>query len=397
MKHKILIIHEYLGFFGGAEQSIYHTAKYIKNHFELTYVHSSTTELHSDLYSKNFESIYQIDFSSADDALIRKQLREILHIKKPNLIYMHKCLNIPAYETLLESRIPVIHMIHDHEVYCLRKSKYYPINRKICTHKAGLCCLFLGLAFLKYTPEGRLRFQQVHYFKHKKLVRLDQQFNASFAPSNYMQEELAIQGYDRNKIYIFPPVVPSEVNSDASFSKENKIFFVGKTVRGKGLDLLIKALTLINTPFKLIVLGDGSQLSYCKQLVKEMKIEESVDFEGFVPFEKIPDYLKDGSVGVVPSVWPEPFGMTGIEFMHSGLPVVGFNSGGIKDWLQDGVNGYLVPHMDIQGLANKIEYLLIHKDIAYKQGKAAKAFVFTHYQFKEHMARMIDFFRSMIQ
>ena len=46
---------------------------------------------------------------------------------------------------------------------------------------------------------------------------------------------------------------------------------------------------------------------------------------------------------VVPSIWPEPFGQVGIEAGFYGMPVVGFDVGGISDWLREGVNGFLAP------------------------------------------------------
>ena len=45
----------------------------------------------------------------------------------------------------------------------------------------------------------------------------------------------------------------------------------------------------------------------------------------------------------VPSVWPEPFGLVGLEAASAGLPAIAFDVGGISQWLKDGVNGFLVP------------------------------------------------------
>ena len=61
-------------------------------------------------------------------------------------------------------------------------------------------------------------------------------------------------------------------------------------------------------------------------------------------------------------MWPEPIATIGLEVMRYALPVVAFDSGGIKDWLHNGVNGYLVPWMDIDRYAARIDELLENKD-----------------------------------
>jgi glycosyltransferase involved in cell wall biosynthesis len=52
--------------------------------------------------------------------------------------------------------------------------------------------------------------------------------------------------------------------------------------------------------------------------------------------------LCEADLLLVPSVWPEPFGLVGVEAATAGLPSIAFDVGGIRDWLSDGVNGRLV-------------------------------------------------------
>jgi hypothetical protein len=64
--------------------------------------------------------------------------------------------------------------------------------------------------------------------------------------------------------------------------------------------------------------------------------------------------------------------MAGPEAILYGLPVVGFDAGGIKEWLIDGENGFLVPWMDTHSLASRIEDLLVYKRLAREMGQAGR-------------------------
>ena len=66
-----------------------------------------------------------------------------------------------------------------------------------------------------------------------------------------------------------------------------------------------------------------------------------INFPGWVGRPQVEALLKSSDLLVVPSLWPEPFGLVGPEAGNYGVPVAAFNVGGIHDWLLDGVNGYL--------------------------------------------------------
>ena len=99
-------------------------------------------------------------------------------------------------------------------------------------------------------------------------------------------------------------------------------------------------------------------------------------------------YFAHSDLLVVPSLWPEPFGLVGPEAGHSGLPAAAFDVGGIADWLKDGVNGYLAPGdpPSSEGLAKAITRCL--SDPAnyqcLRQGAIESA---RHFSMRTHVAR----------
>ena len=94
-----------------------------------------------------------------------------------------------------------------------------------------------------------------------------------------------------------------------------------------------------------------------------------VRFTGYLPADQMKSFYLEATAVAVTSVWPEPFGMVGPEAMKYGLPVVAFDSGGIRESLTDGENGFLVPWMDARTFASRLETLLKNKPLARHMGR----------------------------
>jgi len=100
-------------------------------------------------------------------------------------------------------------------------------------------------------------------------------------------------------------------------------------------------------------------------------------------------------VVVVSSVWPEPFGAVGLEGMRYGLPVVAFDAGGIKEWLIDGCNGFLIPWMDRAAFAAKVEQLLRDKPLARELGEHGRRAIAEHYEFSKYIDGLEELFERV--
>src|SRR5262249_52319043 len=155
--------------------------------------------------------------------------------------------------------------------------------------------------------------------------------------SDYVKEELLRNGFDAQKIEIHVPIrCWKDTGHVSSFNERNLLLYAGQIVRGKGVDILLRALAKIKAHFECLILGDGTYRAHCERLAARLGLEQKVHFRGFVLREELKNYYLESSVFLVSSVWPEPFGLTGPEAMRYGLPVVAFDAGGIREWLIDG-------------------------------------------------------------
>src|SRR5690606_30607458 len=127
-----------------------------------------------------------------------------------------------------------------------------------------------------------------------------------------------------------PP--PTKTAVAPTFSTENRLVYAGQLARGKGVDVLLRSLAHVKVPFQCIILGEGHHRPYCEALSQQFGLTDRVHFRGYVPQAELSSIYEGASMAVLSSVWPEPFGATGLEAMRCGLPVVAFDVGGIGDW-----------------------------------------------------------------
>jgi glycosyltransferase involved in cell wall biosynthesis len=305
--------------------------------------------------------------------------------------------NLEVIEALLASGRPLVRMVHDHDIYCMKSYKYAYFSRRPCLRPATPYCLFPCGAFLTRNREGLLPIKFVSYRAKKREIRLNQQFRRLVVVSDYMRQELLRNAFTSSQIEIHPPVPRMAADSlRSTFSDRNLIVFAGQIIRGKGVDVLLEALAHVRCRFECVILGDGSHRRACERLSRRLGLTGRVSFRGFVPQGELRDYYRECTVVAVSSVWPEPIATIGLEAMRYALPVVAFDAGGIKDWLSDGVNGFLVPWMDRAAFARRLEQLLLDKGLARQMGEKGLQIAEERFRFEDYVSDLERMFAQVI-
>lgn len=108
-------------------------------------------------------------------------------------------------------------------------------------------------------------------------------------------------------------------------------------------------------------------------------LEDHVEFLGWKSRAEFPKTLASGDVYAFPSIWEEPFSMSLLEAMAVGLPVVATATGGTPELIHDGVNGFLVPPDDPDGLADRLLMLLGNATLRREIGDSGRRLVSERY------------------
>lgn len=139
------------------------------------------------------------------------------------------------------------------------------------------------------------------------------------------------------------------------------LVYSGRLNEEKGILPLVQAVKqLANSKIKLLIIGDSNYgidkvpTPFVRRLQQEAEsIRDQVVFTGFIDYHQIPTYLKTADVAVVPSMWDEPFGLTVVEAMAAGLPLITTRSGGIPE-ICEGVATIVKRDNIVENLANAI-------------------------------------------
>ena len=158
---------------------------------------------------------------------------------------------------------------------------------------------------------------------------------------------------------------------DLGFSeKDFIIMYSGRINEDKGVIELIDAMFLLNDypTIKLMIIGGNfygnsvNEDDYVRLLKNKTKsIEDRITFTGYIPYKIVFDYLKVADIAVLPSMWDEPFGLTIVEAMAAGLPLITTRSGGIPE-ICEGVATIVNRDNIVNNLASAILDLYNHPE-----------------------------------
>src|SRR5882762_7337532 len=199
---KLLFVHQNLGALGGAEANIQITANELRSRgHTVALLHGPGTGRSEQAFRDTFSETFPL--SGADKT---ETATAVVDEFGPEVIYLHNLADLGVIEALLTAGVPVVRMVHDHAMYCMRGHKYNVFTRNICTRPASLYCVFPCGASISRNRQGGLPVSWVSYAAKRKEIRLNQQCERMVVYSDYCKEELIRNGFDAGKIHIHVPI-----------------------------------------------------------------------------------------------------------------------------------------------------------------------------------------------
>ena len=235
-------------------------------------------------------------------------------------------------------------------------------------------------------------------------------------------------GANPGKIHIIPSAVNTQVFRPVERRIARKrvgmaqepfvVVYVGRMLPRKDVRNVVRAVALLIDmceretrehetefpPIELLLVGGETiepdaqatpEIGALQQLVHKLHISEHVHFVGKRQQKELHNYYSAGDVAVT-TPWYEPFGLTPLEGMACGRPVIGSAVGGITYTIVDGETGYLVPPRDPQALANRLYELLVHPELRKRMGAEARTRVESEFTWPVVALRTSALYENML-
>jgi glycosyltransferase involved in cell wall biosynthesis len=214
------------------------------------------------------------------------------------------------------------------------------------------------------------------------------EYSALVVASAYVRQQALATGYPASQVRVLPYFTTPPEATPGPPGRPGTILFCGRVVPEKGLALLLQALARLDARWRLVVAGDGIASRDAKRLAARLQLADRIVFHGWASRQALQELYAEATVVAVPSLWPEPFGIVGIEAMAHARPVVAFAVGGIPEWLEHGVTGFLVPPYELDALADRLRACLESPELARTLGANGRARVESAFSASEHLERL---------
>jgi glycosyltransferase involved in cell wall biosynthesis len=311
----------------------------------------------------------------------RERLRELAADFRPDVVHVNR---LPRWEpvTWLSCEYPTVVFLHDHfPLACPGYGKFLKGAQGVCNRRVGPFCLVAP--WVQKCGSRRPWVHLARYATAQKGLTMPSRVSRFLVASRYMKAELTSNGIEAARVSVvgLPGPEPWGVAGGGE-----GILYVGRLTADKGAATLVEALSLLKPRPRAVFAGEGPLKAELADRAAALGLE--ADFCGWMGPEALQHAFEQAAVVVVPSLWPEPFGLVGLEAMAAARPIVAFDRGGIGEWLTDGENGRCLRESDPKALAEAMGGLLSDSALRRHMGERGREIVAARFSAGLHFDRL---------
>ncbi|HEX9774460.1 MAG TPA: glycosyltransferase, partial [Actinomycetota bacterium] len=287
---------------------------------------------------------------------------------------------------------PVVLAVHDHRLDCPVGTRYWAAWKRACDIRPGPWCLAYNVAAHCGSLKANATLRP--YVGWRAALRAARGLRIQVF-SHAVRALMTKAGIDEAAVEVTPyPVPPLPLpRPPRNDDRRPVVLASGRITKEKGFAQLVDAVDRSGAAVHLVIAGEGHSRSSVERHAASAGGRHRITFTGWLDAADLAGWREAASVVAVPSMWPEPFGIVGLEAMAAGKPVVAFDTGGIREWLVDGETGALAPAGDVEAFGRALGALLADEARARAMGEAGRARAASVFALDAHVARVDELYR----
>ncbi|MBI3977513.1 MAG: glycosyltransferase family 4 protein [Chloroflexi bacterium] len=391
---KLLHLNESYRLVGGAERYVLELGPLLRAHgHEALFAYA---DRHPDNWEIPGQPAYHIPALANGSTAELRGLAELIDREAPDVVTLHMIGNPAVLDVACRAAVAV-QFVHSHSFYCPGGGKLLGRTGAICTrpyHPVACTLHMLADACGSRRPQAiRQSVRRVH-----RMLIAEPALSGYIVASSFMRGQLAAQGIPTGRVAVLPyftDVAAGWEDYARALEAGRRLLFVGRLSPDKGLQGALRALSGLSTAWSLDVVGDGWYRPHLERLVARLGLGNHVRFHGWAAQADVRAFLSRSRLLILPSLWPEPFGIVGIEAMAQARPVVAFGVGGVREWLDDGETGWAIPAGDWAAFASRVEMLLAQPAEAARLGENGRRQVQARFSPETHVEGLVYWYGTI--
>lgn len=315
-----------------------------------------------------------------------RAMRALLRDTRPDIVHVHNIYTHLSPSILWEAKrakVPIVMTVHDYGLVCANYALWSG-RESLYPHKLS----FKEIARSRYIKNSFAATAGLELIvRIQRMLKLyDGAIDQYIAVSSFVKEVLVHFGIPSEKITVLHPFTSFESASRADMPQG--FLYVGALDASKGVETLLHAADSLSEP--LYVAGDGP----LRDIVKK---HPNAKYLGVLSPREVAVQLAHVRAAIVPSVWDEPFGLTALEALLAGTPLITSGRGGLKEIVGGGEYGTLVHADDVDELRHAMQFAINHPEVLEGRAHKAKAWAQNLADPKIHVDKLLALFEANIR
>ncbi|AJI48059.1 glycosyltransferase [Francisella philomiragia] len=287
----------------------------------------------------------------------RKHYRNIKKIVRDNnidIVHVHNffpLLTPSVFKAAKKSGAKVVHTLHNYRLWCI-SGILYRDGFGICELCTKSKLPIFGIKNKCYRKSRLQSLVAQAAFSFYKLFKMFKNIDYYFVLTDFQRQKVRELGIPSHKIILKPNSISLAVDQHIQKNKQNYIY-VGRLEESKGIFELLDIWVSLDDKFVLTMVGDSPDSD---KIINKYS-SKNIIFKGKCTREETLSLISQSKYLIQPSVWYETFGLTIIEAMSFGVPVIGFDIGTRRDFIKNRENGFITTKNDLQTtIQNSYDY-----------------------------------------